>query len=143
MDMQIDELNKQMRLLVCYPVIGDDYQNIAEQYKEAVDDGRRRFHSNINDADSDDVIGEMERQMEANAARIDILKKQNDSLESTLLKFDEGRRLDEKQVSDESFDLFVFCLINQYLELLQGTSMCCFCGIQKDNLKYRSNVREG
>ena len=95
-DDEIENLNKKIHLLVCYPVIGDDYETVSNEYKTIVND--RRFHSNANDNDVDDVITEMEQQLKANTARIAILEKQNGSLRKTLQKFD-ARDFEEKQVS--------------------------------------------
>ena len=94
-DNEIENLNRKISLLVCYPVIGEDYEAASNEYKNIIND--RRFNSN--DDNDDDVINEMEQQLKANTTRIGILEKQNSSLRNTLQKFD-SRGFEEKQVSD-------------------------------------------
>lgn len=94
-DNEIENLNKKISLLVCYPVIGEDYEAASNEYKNIIND--RRFQSN--DDNNGDVINEMEQQLKANTTRIGILEKQNGSLRNTLQKFD-AHEFEEKQVSD-------------------------------------------
>jgi len=79
----IEELHKKLNLLVCYPVMGEDYRTVEGEYTTALDEGRRYSENN-----ESDVILDMERQLKANTSRIAILEKQNGSLRNTLMKLD-------------------------------------------------------
>ncbi|XP_066922140.1 coiled-coil domain-containing protein 157-like [Clytia hemisphaerica] len=93
---EIEHLEEVVNLLVCYPVMSNDYQNAEKRYTEVINN--RRFQGSHGNSEGD-IVYDMEHQLKANTTRIAILEKQNHSLRNTLVKLDTDH--DEKQKSQE------------------------------------------
>lgn len=76
------EMSEKLRLVVLYPVLGENYKSLENDYMEAVSCGD---NINVNDGD---VVNEMKRQIQANSTRISILEQQNTSLRNSLVKLE-------------------------------------------------------
>lgn len=81
---EVESLKHDLRLVVCYPVIGANYAKHEDLYKAIVNNPQNQLHSDT------DVIVDMENQINANSARIGVLTTQNQSFQNSLGKLEQA-----------------------------------------------------
>ena len=74
------ELSEKIKLLVCYPVIGLEFESAEKEYLSILSDLKYKMPS------EDDIVSDLLNQISANEIRVTILLNQISSLKNSLAK---------------------------------------------------------